>query len=584
MQRWLRERWEARVGNDELAARSSSAENKDPVVIYSTRGGGDMPSAENVGVLHGRVVDWAHEQDIIELIRRAMARHGRHEQLVVHSGKDAAGKIMSIREQQSLFERAHVVIGPHGGALANLLWMDPTKEGAACAERPAVVEFLCSQKSIQVQPFERPGIADGRPPARGECPWGRTYWRLFGTTPWLRYHHVLYAENSTSDRTFVNLNHLDDALDAVFARGTAHSSPEASGSSTSCLVGQAAPAPLTEGYIQHTMRGRVLPTRLITQNHKTGHRLSFCIARMCEHFGVDVKNSAGHISGGFRPSIFQLNHVRDIFATIDSAYTFHKTGPEPWTTWRLAEIKNGPTQAIKDKFGKGWLAFIPTVNAAMFGLNNLARKSPQSCQTPGGPTLVSGTKLPIEVGGHSYASLLKSLDLADGLLMEAFRSLHRNVPFIVASTIDCQQVNAKTTALSGGCSSVLLDDIMADYDAGFNLIAAALNLQALNGTRSEMAAYFDRHCNPLPSNATGINGTQPARKLPRKRAEANKQIELHQHHLVNQHTATDAERKQRPARIELLRKLDQLYLGGAIASANLTVYQNAARSSTASAA
>jgi hypothetical protein len=295
---------------------------------------------------------------------------------------------------------------------------------------------------------------------------------------------------------------------------------------------------------------------------------------MCKHFGIEIQHGYGHTSGGFRSSAFQLNLVRDIFAAVDSGYTFHKTAPEPWTKWRLADIQDGPTKAIVDGFGLAWLKFIPSVNAAVSGLRILATKSTHGCQEIRGSKLVARINGSFEVGDHTYASLLNALSLADGLMMESFRSLYRNVPFLVASTIDCKQVQRST---NGSCSSVLLDDIMADYrGSGFNLVAEALKLPIHSiAEGAKVAAYFDRNCNPLPKNKVKFS-TDRSRSF-RQEIPVGL-VHDHTHYIPNQHTAPTAVRAERPARIELLRKLDKIFLGGALAVANQTVYHNAGRS------
>ena len=88
-----------------------------------------------------------------------------------------------------VFSTAALVIGPHGGALANLLWMRDSAH---------VIEFVCGIRSQAVQ--------DG-------CPWGRSYYWMLAGVSWIaRYHLVPFTSNSTSAASFVKLDELSDAL------------------------------------------------------------------------------------------------------------------------------------------------------------------------------------------------------------------------------------------------------------------------------------------------------------------------------------------------------------------------------------
>ena len=121
--------------------------------------------------------------------------------MVIFNGKDLNGKTMDIAAQAKLFRSASVVIGPHGSGLANIVWTMATKT-KGCKGRVAVLEFLCGPRSLHVQ--------------NGCSTYTKTYFNLFASAPWVNYHHVLYASNSTEIETFINLLSFQVALDSIF--------------------------------------------------------------------------------------------------------------------------------------------------------------------------------------------------------------------------------------------------------------------------------------------------------------------------------------------------------------------------------
>ena len=110
-----------------------------------------------------------HEREIVAQLKSAAeAALPSPLELVVFDGTVAgthSGETMSIRQQADLFREAAVVVGPHGGALANLLWLPQqrtlAKADGSCKHRPAVLEFVCGNRSRSVQ--------DG-------CPYLPSYW------------------------------------------------------------------------------------------------------------------------------------------------------------------------------------------------------------------------------------------------------------------------------------------------------------------------------------------------------------------------------------------------------------------------
>ena len=110
------------------------------------------------------------------------------------------GDDLSIAEQVRAFRSATVVIGAHGGGLANIMWTNIPS--TSCSDRPKVIEFLCGQASVAVQ---------------NGCPYGKTYWNLAATIPWVDYHHVLYTSNSTNKDVYIDLEALGMAMDRVLS-------------------------------------------------------------------------------------------------------------------------------------------------------------------------------------------------------------------------------------------------------------------------------------------------------------------------------------------------------------------------------
>mmetsp|Transcript_13260 Transcript_13260/g.33995 ORF Transcript_13260/g.33995 Transcript_13260/m.33995 type:complete len:602 (-) Transcript_13260:203-2008(-) len=148
-------------------------------------------------VAHGRRIPMYHERDIITLIGRVLRlqefkalpfklRRSRSALVVLGQRKDQ----LSLLAQMHMFQNARTIIGPHGGALANSLW---TRGDAA------LIEFVCSAESI---------IQDG-------CPWGRSYVQFTACAPWIRFHIVPFASNSTSTVSYINLGELELALKAI---------------------------------------------------------------------------------------------------------------------------------------------------------------------------------------------------------------------------------------------------------------------------------------------------------------------------------------------------------------------------------
>ena len=145
--------------------------------------------------MHGRVLDPQQELDVLAMIEGKLKQYGRDEEVVVFNGFNKDGTFMPIEQQYATFRSASSVIGPHGSGLANLLWTEPFPQ--SCSERVKVVEFIPGRDSAVVQQEFR-GYLD--------VMWGLP----------IEWHAVTYASNSTMATTYLRLQDLESALDAVW--------------------------------------------------------------------------------------------------------------------------------------------------------------------------------------------------------------------------------------------------------------------------------------------------------------------------------------------------------------------------------
>mmetsp|Transcript_710 Transcript_710/g.1646 ORF Transcript_710/g.1646 Transcript_710/m.1646 type:complete len:492 (-) Transcript_710:119-1594(-) len=179
---WIKERKGKEKGSDKK------------YILYTSR---NSPTANK------RDVDPQHEKDIIEMIREAMAAHGRKESLVVFNGAKKDGVAISLQDQFDLFSSASAVIGPHGGAMANIMWMD-------LISTPQILEFV---PTYAVQPYEDNNSND-------IVRWENSYFGMYCGAPWTEYKLMTLSPNSTREKSYVNLTSLRDALDTMMSTRT----------------------------------------------------------------------------------------------------------------------------------------------------------------------------------------------------------------------------------------------------------------------------------------------------------------------------------------------------------------------------
>ena len=158
-------------------------------VVYYTR--------NSANAHHGRAMNPEHEAILIHKISNKLL--GRPEKLVIFDGEGH-----TLEQQVDLFRSASVVIGSHGGGMANLLFMNPGHHCYDSTTKPKVLEFLTNPDT----PLVQSGV------------YFKTYYNLYSTIPWVEYHHVLYVPPSglnTVDGYFVDLDEFQAALDDIFA-------------------------------------------------------------------------------------------------------------------------------------------------------------------------------------------------------------------------------------------------------------------------------------------------------------------------------------------------------------------------------
>jgi len=178
------------IWNSDVIKKKVLNSKKKKIVIYYKR--------NRVDANNGRCMDESQETQIIQRIEHYLERYGRDEKLVVFDGR------LSIFEQIKLFASATVVIGPHGGGLANILLMAPPEDRAfgSCAQRPKVLEFVTNSRTPNVQ---------------GGYTMGATYFTLYATCPWVELHQIFFMPRSNAEVTYIDMNALEDSLKYIFS-------------------------------------------------------------------------------------------------------------------------------------------------------------------------------------------------------------------------------------------------------------------------------------------------------------------------------------------------------------------------------
>ena len=154
-------------------------------LIYCTRNTGG-------GAKHGRKMNAHNEGTIIKLSKHYAQSNDLD--FIVFDGRHKDGSIMSILEQAQLFNQAKMIVGPHGGALANILYVGSDNNCKVC-------EFV-SGKYTTVQ----------------KCrPSGKNYNRLLGYAPetYLDYYLIPFEMGSDKEETFINIDNFKYFLNSI---------------------------------------------------------------------------------------------------------------------------------------------------------------------------------------------------------------------------------------------------------------------------------------------------------------------------------------------------------------------------------
>ena len=163
-----------------------------PVVLYYVRGDWS----------NGRQMEVNQDSILLDRLRKKLLDCGRKEKVVVFTGRNENGtSSLTLEEQFLLFRSATIFIGPHGGGVANILFMkaNEIKTGSMCRCRPQVIEFIPGARS-------------------GHVHWAfASYYDHYYGPSWVEYHMLQFETNSTSSLTTIDIHEWDMMMRAVFA-------------------------------------------------------------------------------------------------------------------------------------------------------------------------------------------------------------------------------------------------------------------------------------------------------------------------------------------------------------------------------
>ena len=92
---------------------------------------------------HGRWLVEEHTRNVLDIAQQLLRQYSRPEKLVIFNGT-WNGRAATLAEQYRVFNSAAIAFGPHGKGFSNVIWMP-------CTGRPAAVELICSQQSLNVR-------------------------------------------------------------------------------------------------------------------------------------------------------------------------------------------------------------------------------------------------------------------------------------------------------------------------------------------------------------------------------------------------------------------------------------------------
>lgn len=148
-------------------------------VIYCSRG------YNNWSVKHKRIM--MNEDLIIETIKKYV-NNQPNLKFELYTGLDKDNKLLSFEEQYNLFKSAILVIGSHGSAMSNCIYIPKNDKRAIC-------EF-----SFNIFPTL----------------YAKSYYFLYALIDFTNYSIIPFTEDSNLKKTFININDLERYLDNYF--------------------------------------------------------------------------------------------------------------------------------------------------------------------------------------------------------------------------------------------------------------------------------------------------------------------------------------------------------------------------------
>jgi hypothetical protein len=151
-------------------------------LIYCSRSGGN--------VTHGRKMDLKNETEIISELQQFCTRNNL---IFTFFNGQENDSTMSHLNQLKLFSEAKIVVGPHGTAMTNIIYLNPKNKCSIC-------EFT-SGTEVVIQ----------------SAPFVNHFNNMFGHLPDDLYDYFLipFSANSTNSITLIDIDNLKDFLNSV---------------------------------------------------------------------------------------------------------------------------------------------------------------------------------------------------------------------------------------------------------------------------------------------------------------------------------------------------------------------------------
>lgn len=161
--------------------------NKGDLLIYCTRNSGG-------GASHGRIMKEANEKNINKILKDYALK--KKLKYVLFDG-EKNGRVMTPKEQIELFHKAKIIVGPHGGAMANVIHIDPDNNCKIC-------EFTSGTETdgLKIQAIK---------------PFVKNYNRLYNNmiSNFSDYYFIPFLKSSTKKETEINVENLNFFLNTV---------------------------------------------------------------------------------------------------------------------------------------------------------------------------------------------------------------------------------------------------------------------------------------------------------------------------------------------------------------------------------